>query len=287
MNCNPKSISYFEGRKAVLATMHKKENVISPLFKLALGVEVIVPSSMNTDSFGTFSGDIKRKGTSDEVLLQKCELGLHQCGLDLGIASEGSFGPHPLMPFVPCNEELVILIDKKNNWTFKGRSLSFETNFNSAVIHTKKDLEDFAERAKFPSHGLIIKNSSDDVTAIKKGITDWQTLFDSYLEMKSGRHAVYAETDMRAHLNPTRMKNIHVATQNLLDTINSLCPVCSSPGFVVRSTDTGLPCSNCGLPTPSTYAFHYACQACHHKTTHLFPHGKQTEDPLYCPYCNP
>ena len=31
----------------------------------------------------------------------------------IGVASEGSFGPHPLFPFVPLGQEPVLLIDRE------------------------------------------------------------------------------------------------------------------------------------------------------------------------------
>lgn len=35
--------------------------------------------------------------------------------LDIGLASEGSFGPHPLIPFLPWNVEIVLLVDNREN----------------------------------------------------------------------------------------------------------------------------------------------------------------------------
>ena len=55
--------SLFINRVAVLATMHHKENVIAPLLKKQLGLEVVVPPNFNTDQFGTFTRDIKRPDT--------------------------------------------------------------------------------------------------------------------------------------------------------------------------------------------------------------------------------
>jgi hypothetical protein len=45
--------------------------------------------------------------------------------------------------------------------------------------------------------------------------------------------SVYAETDMRAMHNPSRMAVIKNATKKLLDKINACCPQCNIPGFGV------------------------------------------------------
>lgn len=52
----------------------------------------------------------------------------------LGIASEGSFGPHPSNPFISANEELIILVDTKNNLEIVGRYLTLHTNFSHREI---------------------------------------------------------------------------------------------------------------------------------------------------------
>ena len=93
--------SSFAGRRAVLATMHGKERAIVPAFRDILGIDIEVPGNLDTDQLGTFSGEVERAGTMDEVLVAKAKLGLKMSGLDLAIASEGSFGPHPQMPFIP------------------------------------------------------------------------------------------------------------------------------------------------------------------------------------------
>ena len=45
----------FEGRKIVIATKHKKEQVIVPIVKNELGLNVFVSQDLDTDIFGTFT----------------------------------------------------------------------------------------------------------------------------------------------------------------------------------------------------------------------------------------
>jgi len=100
-------MDYFRGRTAVLATMHGKEKVIVPLLE-ELGIKVIIPSTLNTDVFGTFTQDIGRTGNQLEAARAKAKAALALTGLDLAIASEGSFGADPQIPFVRSNLELIL-----------------------------------------------------------------------------------------------------------------------------------------------------------------------------------
>jgi hypothetical protein len=279
--------SYFKGRTAILTSMHKKEEAIQPLLKNTYDIDLFIPSTVDTDSFGTFSGEIERPASPEETVVLKCELGMSQFGYDLGIASEGSFGPYPLMPLIPCNEELIVLIDKKNNWLVIGRSISFETNFGAETISNEKQLIQFAKKSKFPSHGLILKQNQFENKESIKGITDWNSLKNAFNVFAKKKQSAWIETDMRAHLNPTRMKNIAAATQDLIKKLNSLCPICLAPGFTVCSSEPGLPCALCGLPTASTAVYRYCCKICNHSESVQFPHGKEVEDPMYCSFCNP
>lgn len=107
------TMSLFQGRTIVIATMHGKESVIAPLLEKYLGVNPVLIENFNTDKYGTFSGEIKRYGSQLEAVKKKALVAMELAQTDLVIASEGSFGEHPMMPFVQSNLELIILIDKK------------------------------------------------------------------------------------------------------------------------------------------------------------------------------
>ena len=92
---------------------------------------------------------------------------------------------------------------------------------------------------------------------------------------------------MRAIYNPTRMKTIKKATENLISKLNSLCPDCNSPGFWITEALKGLPCSNCGLPTKSIKTHKYECKQCFLHLNKDYPDNKYTEEPMYCDFCNP
>jgi hypothetical protein len=92
----------FKGRSLVIATKHEKEKVITPLLEEALGVVCFIPEGFDTDTLGTFTGEIERKLDPISTARQKCLMAMKVSNCDLGIASEGSFGPHPSLFFCKC-----------------------------------------------------------------------------------------------------------------------------------------------------------------------------------------
>lgn len=273
-------------RCMVIATMHKKEEVIRPIVERSLNSTVIVPERLNTDQFGTFTGEIQREHDPLTTAKIKCEESLRLTGMDLAIASEGTFGPHPMVPFIPADTELVLLMDKKNNVTIHAVEISTETNFNSTDFQSYIELEEFARKALFPTHGLILKATGKKETTIK-GIQDWKSLREHYDRLKADHENLTVETDMRAMHNPTRMKVIEKATLRLLEKIASVCPSCSMPGFSVTEQLSGLPCELCSMPTRSAKSYIYQCTHCAYRLEKEYPEGKTTEDPVYCNFCNP
>lgn len=279
--------SLFEGRKLLIASKHKKEKVIAPLLEKHLGVTCFTNENFDTDTLGTFSGEIKRELDPITTLRKKCLLAMEASHCSLAVASEGSFGSHPYMFFAKADEEFLIFIDKINNIEIIAKELSIETNFDGKEIKTEKELLEFAEAVKFPSHGLIARKSEKDNAHIIKGISDINSLKQAFRKLIQKSDSIYVETDMRAMLNPSRMKVIEIAAEKLVEKIKSCCPECNMPGFDISDINDGLKCKLCGLPTKSTLSYTYTCQHCKYNKEKMFPHNKTKEDPMYCNYCNP
>lgn len=280
-------ISFFQGRSIVIATMHRKEAVIAPILKERLGLNPFVINNLNTDELGTFTGEVERKGDPLSTARHKCMMAMDITGLDMAIASEGSFGAHPEVFFAKADDEIILMLDKKNNLEFTGRVLSLETNFDGTSIDSWIKLRQFAENAKFPGHGLILRRKEGSSEIFEKGIRSWarlEELCNSYLE-KYGE--IWVETDMRAMHNPTRMKVIEEATRQLVSNVLSCCPNCGAPGFVVVESIPGLPCSLCHQPTRSIRSLRYLCKSCGHEKLAPRQDNKYEEDPMYCDFCNP
>jgi hypothetical protein len=280
-------LEIFEGRRLIIATKHKKESVIAPLLEKHLGVKCFVPTDFDTDKLGTFTGEIERKNDALTTVRQKCLLAMEEYQCDLGIASEGSFGPHPSIFMAHADDEFLIFIDKKNNLEIIVRELSLVTNFNATTVSSFQNLVDLVNTVGFPEHGIILKNTKEEVPNVVKGIQSWELLEESFHKLSAINSQVVAETDMRAMYNPTRMKVIEKATQKLVEKIKSLCTQCHTPGFGVVNIKSGLPCEWCGSPTNSTKSHIYKCQKCNFEQENMFPNNKKTEDPMYCDYCNP
>ena len=277
----------FQGRNLLIATKHEKEKVIAPILESQLGVKCFVASEFDTDELGTFTGEIERKGDPISTARNKCHRAMDLMDCDLAIASEGSFGSHPTIFFAPADDEFLLLIDKKNNIEISVRELSLETNFNGSEIKTKEELQEFATKSNFPSHGLILRKSKEELEEITKGIIDEKLLNSTFFKLIKNYGTAYIETDMRAMFNPSRMKVIEKATLKLVKKIKSVCPNCKTPGFGIVDRKVGLPCNQCRFPTKSTLSYLYNCQKCNYKKEEEFPNGKQTEDPMYCDICNP
>lgn len=277
----------FNGRKLIIATKHQKERVIAPIFEKELGVQCFIDETFDTDTLGTFTGEIERELDPIATARRKCLLAMELNNCDLGIASEGSFGPHPSLFFVSADDEFLIFIDKKNNLEIVIRELSTHTNFNGQAIESEQELLEFADQVNFPEHALILRKSKEENSNIHKGITDLLSLKKAFASLYSKYTTVYAETDMRAMYNPTRMSVIAEASEKLVQKIKSNCTQCQTPGFGITDVKKGLKCSLCGSPTNSTLSFIYSCQKCDFTKEEMYPHKKTSEDPMYCDHCNP
>jgi hypothetical protein len=277
----------FKGRKLLIATKHKKESVLIPILEQALGVECIVADAFDTDTLGTFTGETERQADPLTTVRTKCLQAMEQYECDLGIASEGSFGPHPAYFFLHADEELLIFIDQKNRLEITAREISTETNFGGEAVDSEEQLAQFAEQAMFPKHGLILRDRQDSTNAIVKGISDKEQLLSTFNQLKATYNSAYVETDMRAMHNPSRMKVIEKAASKLVEKIKCTCTSCGTPGFSITHAKPGLPCEWCRLPTQSTLSYTYTCQQCSYEKEEKYPHGKLTEDPMYCNFCNP
>jgi len=277
----------FKNRSLVIATMHKKEMAIAPILELALEVKCLLAPDLNTDLLGTFSGEIERKDNPIDTARNKCLRAMELTGLDLAVASEGSFGAHPSYFFAPAGDEFLLLLDKKNNIEIVSRELSTNTNFNGGEINNYNELLSFINKVNFPSHAVIVRKSKDDIKHIQKGIKDLQTLIDLHQKYLEQFGSFYIETDMRAMHNPTRMDAIKEAASKLVKKIQSVCLSCGTPGFDVDRINPGLPCNLCGSPTNSTLSYSYKCKKCQYQKVEEFPHNKFSENPMYCDRCNP
>lgn len=275
---------------AVLATMHGKERVIAPLLQAALGLRIAVPENLDTDRFGSFSREISRTASPLDTARAKIAAAFEQAPhAQIGLASEGSFGPHPQIPFLPFDSEIVLLKDRRSGLEIAGHHLTPRTNFAQAVVENPDAALAFALRVGFPAHGVIVIGTADGKPApnrlLVKGAATPQALRAAVDDALARCGSAHLETDMRAHRNPTRMRAIRRAAIDLVRRYRSVCPHCARPGFVVTEWLTGLPCAACAMPTTMSRAEVSLCSGCAWRVERNL--GVGVADPTRCDHCNP
>lgn len=280
----------YHGRAAALATKHHKEQVIGPVLQTTVGLTVFVPDDLDTDCLGTFSGEVERRGTPNEVALRKARLGMAATGLALGLASEGSFGPHPQIPFVAVDHELLAFVDDEIGIEVVEQILSPQTNFAHQAAKTVEDLTEFLTRVDFPSHALIVRpHSGWQPGLLFKGITTVDELRVAVQRCAdaSGDRLAHVETDMRAHCNPTRQQVLRELALRLGRRLAARCPQCGAPGWGMVDVVRGLPCEWCGGETDLVLREIQGCARCHHRESAPRSDGRHVAAPDYCTWCNP
>jgi hypothetical protein len=280
---NQQAQNYF-GKQASLATMHGKEAVVAPAFLDPLGIRV-TRADVDTDNFGTFSGDVARKLPPLETAIAKAQAAIEQTGIPLGLASEGTIGPHPMLPIASSDFEIMVFIDAQNDLVISESVRSSEVVAGRTVVHAGDELGPFLQRADFPNHGLIVRTDIPSDNRIIKGITDLSDLEAAIAEL-AGAGAVVVETDLRAHFAPSRMKVIADCARLLAARVASRCPSCEAPGFGRIEPIFGVPCRECGERVETVVlADRMGCVKCDHKV--ISERLPVLAEPRFCCSCNP
>jgi len=281
------SVVYYHGQCIALLTQHGKERVIAPLFERALSCRIQRVAGYDTDQLGTFTREIPRAGTQLEAARRKAQIGMQLADSPYGLASEGAFGADPIAGMFAWNVECVLFIDARSELEIVGWAQG-RGQHQHLLTNDWECARIFASQAGFPEHGLVIRPAGADDPRIHKGITDWGVLRKAFDDAQSqaDNRQVFVENDLRAHLNPTRMRMIEQATANLIAKLHSPCPACHMPGFGAIASLPGLPCADCGAPTQEARGEEWACVKCHYRET-LWYAPQRYADPAYCPYCNP
>jgi len=273
-------------RRAALATKHGKESAFRPAFA-TIDISVVV-ANIDTDQFGTFAGEIERHLSPRDTVERKARAAIEVTGLPIGLASEGSFGPHPATPFLLADTEIVAYVDNERRYSVFETAGNISTVPAAAVIaesemvHSLKITNDFPHQRAI----VVVEDPTTKTRQVRaKGI-------DSINELRVvvGRaladqpHPVIVEPDLRAHYCPDRRKVIRSAVDRLVKRLKMACPWCNAAGFGPIRTIPGLRCRLCGLPTTRVATDVMGCTCC----------GFETEvarigqaDPNYCDRCNP
>jgi len=299
------SLSPYRGGRVALATRHGKERVIGRALRHGLGAELLHLLRIDTDALGSFCGGIARAGSAQEACLAKARAALDLGGTGLAIASEGSFGPHPRVPFLPVGLECMVFLDAGRGLCISEELLARRTNLSHLQLEADEarlgldaaGLRGWLSQAGFPRHGLMVRTQSPSRvgtaapadTVVAKGIHAPDPLIRAMGEaaalVPDGR--VLLETDMRAHCNPTRMASIRQLSVRLVRRLATPCPACGAPGWGRERSLAGLPCGWCGAATSLLRADLFACALCDHREQRPRADGLLLSDPVHCAHCNP
>ncbi len=274
--------------RVAVATLHGKAQALkSALSGIGLQVQEV---AVDTDALGTFAGEIARKGTAREIVVAKARLGMAATGLSLGIATEGSFGPDPLLGFLPLHEELLAFVDDVHGQVIVVEYAGHDTNWRTKAVRPDEDLGALLTEIGLPEHAVLVKPNVFAIgSPIAKGLRDTESVAAAVQRIAAasadGRARV--EADLRAHMNPTRMNVIARLGETLTQRLVTPCPACHTPGFGRVAVALGLPCELCGEPTEAVRSEIHGCGVCTQRVEHPRGDGRSVADAGLCPQCNP
>lgn len=276
----------YRGRWIAVGTRHGKERQFHTAFHDVLGARLLTPDDLDTDLFGTFSGEIPRTTTAVEAARAKAQLAMSVTGLPYGLASEASYGTFGRLGW-SGHQEVVMFCDAQRD-------------IEVLIGHRTLDIPGYPQRVRraddvspalldgLPAQGLIVRPAEPTGTPeITKGIVDRATLHTAIAKaaaQSADQHAV-VEPDLRAHHNPSRRLILAQLADSLARRLATPCPACRTPGFGRVSAEQGLPCRSCGTPTLALLHEVHGCPACDHQA--IRPSETPDADPVECPGCNP
>lgn len=269
-----------------LATKHGKLAQIAPAFDALAEFELVV-AEVDTDLFGTFSGEVPRTLSPKDAAIAKARSGAQELGLEFGLASEGSIGAHPQFPFANSNQEVLALVNLSRGFSVIETFVSTDIVAKSMTISLTDNLSDLPDGFDLPNHAVIVSARFADELQVEKGIRGVGDLLGAVTNMfERGANQVRVETDFRAMMSPSRQRNIAKCAERLAARIASRCPSCNEIGWGRTGFEYGLPCGDClALVPTAARAEKLGCVACDH--VEIVSLGLETIEASRCDFCNP
>ena len=182
----------------------------------------------------------------------------------------------------------LLFYDRNRDLFITEYEISTDTNHSELEIFKSNINTDsyfkWLNQVQFPSHGLVIKSGSK---IINKGICSIDELnhaiedsFKKYTDLK-------LETDMRAMMNPSRMKVIANLASKLASKVATNCIKCDTPGFGNIEKSEYLRCEICHNKTRIPQFIDKKCLKCDYYERQEIDASRQYANPQYCDYCNP
>jgi hypothetical protein len=269
--------------------MHAKELAVAPPFRRVLGAEIVTRPDIDTDTLGTFSGDVPRPDALVETCVLKAELAFQGLDVDCAIANEGSYGPIDAVPLTSSGVEIMAFVDRRRGIRIVETMATHRTNWRLLRFKAgDPNVPKVVKAMGFPRYGVFVVCSSDWSRPIK----DLTTLDDvvSAMDQEARRSEdglAVLFSDMRAHRNPKRMLVLRALSWKLAKRLERLCPKCHTPGFGSIGNRRGLPCECCGEPTHWVHFEIDGCSVCGHAEARPRKDGRTTATKLSCSSCNP
>lgn len=261
--------------EVVLCSKHEKAKVIAPYLS-KLGFTLQETKDFDTDTLGTFSGEIERTLTPLEAALRKAKEACQLSGADYGMGSEGSFGGGPMPGIVNWNEEILCFYQASTERTIFAKAAN-ATHVQNLDADSYDDLR--LALKEHPGQHWILREDQQ----LLKGLSE-----DDLLKLHSEDKLLFPltlEPDLRAMHCPERQTIIAKAAEDLVERLQALCPQCEAPDFVIKEAKDGLACGLCSLPTKQIKEYVKICSECEFRE--VIPSEKSQGDPTFCDYCNP
>ncbi|PFH10272.1 hypothetical protein BCF11_2689 [Collimonas sp. PA-H2] len=203
-----------DGPPILIATMHGKEAVLAP--PLAdLGFQVLLPLEYDTDLLGTFSGDVRRPGTAFEAALEKARRACIATGVPRAISSEGSYRPCQTLFPAARNAEILAFVDLESGQEFVEYMTDLPTRFVKDRVpadFSSPQVQALLSAMGWPDVRAMVVPEDPGQGVVQpewvfKGLADAPSLIEAMrvCAAHSSDGWVHLESDLRAHMNPTRM----------------------------------------------------------------------------------
>ena len=277
----------YQHERIGLATIHGKHLAVAPPFRRLLGAEIVTAPDVDTDSLGTFSGEIARPAPVVETCALKAELAFRTMDVDCAIASEGSYGPIDRLPFHAAGVEIMAFVDRRRGLRIVETLATHRTNWRLLSFKAgDPEVRAAATAIGFPDYGVFVICNRDRSQPIKglSSLDEIAAAVDREASRSDDGTAILI-ADMRAHRNPMRMKVLRALAYKLARRLDRLCPKCGTPGFGHIASRRGLPCESCNAPTHWIDFEVDGCSVCGHAEARRRRDGRRTASRLSCTGC--
>jgi len=255
---------------------------VAPSFADELGAHVVAPAGIDTDQFGTFTGEVTRTLAPLAAATAKARLAIQVTGVPYGLASEASYDTW--FGMLAMHEEILMFVDD----ILGIQAVEGINTLGAPGPPRPVDVADKAVGAAksfgFPRQGAAVKASVDDrVPVFGKGITDTGTLVEvvgAALAAADDNRA-WVEPDLRAHHNPSRRDVLIALARRLARRVATPpAPNVDVPDTAKSRSATGCHAGSAPVPPPlsppmstgpGVHASQHRCAQRGRRTAALFP----------------